>query len=456
MQAKNYTNPADRGRFGFSMSGEYRSPYKGESVIVALLVGMAAVAGAVLFFVVRQIVQKDKEVQDKASLFVALAGIIALAIFIFILVMVFGVGVRNIRKGFKCQYSANDETFTTTIGGDLHVIRYAEVSCITFEPRTSFGKIRGYDVTVKVKGVNERYAICSDGYMSPQATPFYIIQERMDILHEPHSATYTNESRADSRAITRAEVERAKTGSVSAMDKMALLLGETSNMPELSTDKSPTQQAAVRTTQTVNSYGQADMPAVGQPMPLSASVYLGEDGRERAIEETQAQGSFYIKAQFGVTLAITLIVMALSALTVIFLLTVFFGFVQSGMINLGKTDTIITIAAAILIQPLVVYKTVMMTHGKSYNYRADGRGFFVTSQRKDNDNTQLLYKDVMSVDYTPFKVFGKVRGYKIDILMTYGIVRFDYVFPSYKHPIPRQYLPFEVIRSNIPKNNGSA
>lgn len=452
MQARNYTNPEDRGRFGFSMSGEYRTPYKGESVITALLVGLAAVAGAILFFVVRQIVQDDKEVQDKGSFFVAAAGGIALVIFIFILVMIFGVGIRNVKKGFKCQYSANDETFTTTIGGDLHVIKYADVTSMTFEPRTAFGKIRGYDITVKVKGVNEHYAVCSDGYMSPQATPFYIIQERMDILNEPHSAAYTNESRANSRAITRIEAERAQTGSLNAMDKMALLLGETSNMPELSSDSSPSQQAAARVTQMMNSYGQAEMPAVGQPMPLSASVYLGEDGRERPVTETQSQGTFYVKASLGVMIVLTLIMMSLSALVAIFLLTVIFSFVQSGNIDLGNIDTIITLVAAVLIQPFVIYKTVMQTHGKSYNYKADGRGFFVTSGRKDNDNTQLLYKDVMSVDYTPLKVFGKMRGYKVDILMNYGIVHYDYIFPSYRHPVPRQYLPFEVIRSSIPKN----
>lgn len=449
MQAQNYTNPADRGRFGFSMSGEYRAPYKGESLIVTMLVGLAVVAAAILFFIVRQIVQRDKDVQDGASFFVGVGGAIALIIFVIILIMIFGVGIRNVKKGFKCQYSANDATFTATIGGDLHVIKYSEVTSVTFEPRMTFGKIRGYDVTVRVNGVNERFSVCSDGYMSERATPFYIIQERLDILRQPQQGSgYINNAHANTRGITRAETDLAQSGSISAMDRMARLLGETSDMPELKAGGSPSQQAVARMNQMMNSYGQADMPAVGQPMPLSASnVYVGADGRERALDDVLSQGVFYIKPKFGIVLTLTLIIMALSALVVVAALTVIFSFV----INWGSADTIITIAAAVLIQPIVIYKTVMQTHGKSYSYKADGRGFFVTSGKND-DNYQILYKEVMSVDYTPYKLFGKVRGYNVDILTNCGIVHYDYIFPSYSHPIPRQYLPFEVIRQNMPQS----
>ncbi len=41
LQEKNYTNPEDRGRFGFSMSGDFYTPYKFETVLVIALIAVA-------------------------------------------------------------------------------------------------------------------------------------------------------------------------------------------------------------------------------------------------------------------------------------------------------------------------------------------------------------------------------------------------------------------------------
>lgn len=446
MQAKNYTNPEDRGRFGFSMSGEYRSPYKVEGLLVTLLVGLGVVAGLVIFFSLNTLWRRNQMEQDSTSTFVLIGCIIALVVSVLAIIAIFGVGIRSVKKGFLCKYSANDETFTATIGGDLHVIHYKDVIGVTFQPRSSLGKIRGYDVIVRIGAATEKFSICSDGYLSPQATPFYIIQERMEMLRRPGSTSTptVNTTHSDTRAITKAEVERAQTGSVSAMDRMAQLLGETSNMPELSVSQSYSQRAAAEVTKLLNSYSDDEMPAVGQQPRRTPDTYIGMEGREHPINEIHSQGVFYIKPTkkalllsgvgVGILYCAVLIAVAYLVLVRSFIVGELFG-------------PVIAIAA-VLTTPFVIYHFSSRKRGSLFNYRADGRGFYITSKA---GNSQILYKDVLSVDYTATKFLWKAYGYKVDILTTYGLITYDYIFPHFGHKVPTQYIPFTVIRDNIPK-----
>lgn len=446
VQEKNYTNPEDRGRFGFSMSGEYRAPYKAEAFVVTLLVGVAVIAGLALFFTLSAIWQRNEMEQDSTSAFVLIGSIIALIVFVIILIVVFGVGIRNIKKGFLCKYSANDETFTTTIGGDLHVIQYKDVIGVTFQPRSSLGKIRGYNVIVRVGTKEEVFGICSDGYLSPQATPFYIIQERMEILRRPRSTTQVNTLRADSKAITKAEIERAQSGSVSAMDKMAQLLGETSNMPELSVSQSYSERAVEQVNQMMREYSSNEMPAVGEKN-RTPDTYIGMDGREHPNNEVQAQGIFYIKPSRR-KLILTAVISFFGSLGLALL--ILYVLCQSVFVALlfVLIPVEVVYAASFIIAVFMMYHFTSRAKGPLFNYRADGRGFYLTSKA---GNSQILYKDVLSVDYTATKFLWTRYGFKVDILTTYGLITYDYIYPHFGHTVPTQFIPFDVLRRNIPK-----
>ena len=450
MQAKNYTNPNDRGRFGFSMSGEYRAPYKSEPVFVLLLIGVAAAAGVGLFFFMANFVEKTKREEGAASTFVIIAGVIALALFIAILIAVFGVGIKNVKKGFLCKYSANDETFTATVGGDLHVIRYSEVSNINFEPRSTLGKIRGYDVTIRVNGRDEMFSICSDGYLAPNSTPFFIIQERLDIMRRAKPSAQINTARSDTRAITRAEIDRAKTGSLNAMDRMSQLLGETSSMPELSATPSATERAVAEVERLMNSYQSAGMPSIGEgARPASPNYYIDDMGRQHSMDATQAEGSFYVKPDplflILLTAAITVISGVLAFVLINFLIVPLVGL---RLKSLGTLLTVIELAVTAAAVLFAFYLSVTRIRGPLHRYKADGRGFFITVKGKGQD--QILYKDVLSVDYKRTKLLWGNRGYKVDILTTYGVVHFDYIFPNFNQSIALKNLPFDVIKRNIP------
>lgn len=450
MQAKNYTNPQDRGRFGFSMSGEYRAPYKSESVLVAILIGVAVGAGVALFFIMMSFVEKSKREAEDTAAFVIIATAIALMIFAAILIAIFGVGIRSVKKGFLCKYTANDETFTATVGGDLHVIQYSEVTNVNFQPRSSLGKIRGYDVTVRVNGRDEEFSICSDGYLSPKSTPFYIIQERIDIMRRSQNTVQVNTAKANTGAITRASADRATKQNLTAMDRMAQLLGETSNMPELSVEASPTERAVAEVDKLMNSYPNADMPSVGakQSNPFNANTYVDESGREHSINSTLAQGSFYVKPDPRVWVAFIIGVTMLSGALFVFLWNV--AGLYTGMLPTPLYD-IVFIVLFLIVLWTAFFNSATKTRSPVHNYKADGRGFYVTV--KGQGKEQILYKDVLSVDYSPMKFLWGSRGYKVDILTTYGVVHFDYLFPRFNHRIILQNLPFDIIKRNIPKRD---
>lgn len=446
MQQKNYTNPEDRGRFGFSKCGDFRSPYNAEPAFVAMLLSVAVVVGFVLFFVLNQIATRSRINQEAGSPILFISIIIAFIVFVAVLIVIFGVGIRSVKKGFKCSYSANEEMFTATIGGDLRVIKYQEVVDVQFRPRTSLGKIRGYDVTVKlINGTEEFFSVCSDGYMSPQATPFYIITERLEILKNsrsnPSQAVRQNTVKSNSKAITQAEVERRTVGGISAMDKMAHLLGETSNMPELSTVASPLEKAEAAVSKLLNDYSPDEMPAVGErARPKSEGYFIGLEGREHSLDTVQAQGVYNVKPETKMMILIGILVAAIDVAVMIALppyvipniISEFFPLISAGL--------------ALITAPPLVFYFVSRLRGTLYNYKADGRGFYITS-KKGND--QILYKDAISIDFTLIKWFGKAYGYRVDILMTYGPVRIDFKFPHFNHKLAKQFTPFEVIRRNI-------
>ena len=427
------------------MSGEYRAPYKAESVFVIILLGIAVGAGVALFFVMNNFAAKSKREEGYASSFVIMGGVIALVFFLLILFLVFAVGIKNVKRGFVCKYTANDETFTTTIGGDLHVIQYREVTNIHFQPRSSLGKIRGYDITIRINGRDEVYSICSDGYLSPNSTPFFIIQERLDIIRRQHSPVQENTAAANTKAITRAQVDRAKTGSVSAMDRMAQLLGETSNMPELSAAPSPTARAVAEMEKMMSNYPSAGMPSIGEGSRANGSNYYIDDvGRQQPMDAVQAQGIFYVRPDPLVSAAITVGLMALIG-SIIYILLLFIREHNFFGLFLGEYAPLI---AALAVQPFVFYFTVTRTRGALHNYKADGRGFYVTVKGKGQE--QILYKDVLSVDYKSTRLLWGYRGYKVDILTTYGVIHYDYIFPRFNQRIILKNLPFDIIKRNIP------
>ena len=177
-------------------------------------------------------------------------------------------------------------------------------------------------------------------------------------------------------------------------------------------------------------------------------VYTDDMGREHNMDEIQAQGIFYVKPSTAFLVALNVIIVPVSGMVTFRLLSLltFPLWVVPGLVIIL---TVLTLAAAAAVMFYTFLYCVKKTRGTLHSYKADGRGFYVRVKGKGKD--QILYRDVLSVDYTPTKFLWFDRGYKVDILTTYGIVHYDYIFPLFDHRISPENLPFDVIKRNIPE-----
>lgn len=177
-----YTNPEDRGRYGFSESGKFRAPFKADVVIVSLL--FAAIVLAEIFIIGFGIkIIQDNVLQKNEELIYGLIAVVVIVILSALVILGIGSAIRYIINGYPCNYAATDEKFTVNIGGDQQTIYYSDVQDISFTPRSFFGKVRGYFVHITVAGEKREYGVSFDGYQSEKTTPFYIIQERIDAMN---------------------------------------------------------------------------------------------------------------------------------------------------------------------------------------------------------------------------------------------------------------------------------
>lgn len=197
-----------------------------------------------------------------------------------------------------------------------------------------------------------------------------------------------------------------------------------------------------------------DTPPPSKEAHLSRDVKLYTDdmGRNHVIDEIQAQGIFYVKPPAALLAVINVILVPISgaaAFRIFYYLTFIFKFIISEAFWIVLK--VLNFAAAAAVMFLVFLYCVKKTRGTLHSYKADGRGFYVSVKGKGKD--QILYRDVLSVDYTPTKFLWFDRGYKVDIVMTYGVVHYDYIFPYFGHSISPENLPFDVIARNIPNRD---
>lgn len=190
-------------------------------------------------------------------------------------------------------------------------------------------------------------------------------------------------------------------------------------------------------------------------------IYIDDMGREHSADEIQAQGSFYTKpevkkvAEYCIRLSLPTIA---ASFIVIYIMTLFIqGDIQIPVFVI----TAVQLGVLIVPELIVLYHCITSTPGILHRYKADGRAFYVTVMGKDKvigdekitGKEQILYKDVLGVSYTPTTLLLGDRGYNVDIITTYGVIHYDYIFPRFKHSIAAKDLPFEVIKRNIPNRD---
>lgn len=407
MRKKDYSAAANAGRTGHSGSGTYRAPYKSEPLITGIIFGVVGVLALLIALFVIGIV-RDNLKNDSSDLMLLLAVGVCLLL---VEALVIGTGivlVRIARTGYKCSYIADEERFITNEGGNSRTIYYNDVQAVHFVPRSVWGRVRGYEVTVVLNGFQEEYAVTSEGFISEKSTPFYIITERVEEIRRQ-------------QAHERYEQELAKLGTNASTAPMK--------------PKGPSESK----TQIFNRLGQdAQMPAVNLSAVAKAAptktdttenkeqkndIYIDDDGRERLYSDVLGTGRFKTLCKPKKTAAL-----AVGA---------FVGL--SLAVFLGKTRGIEFALIGIAVFALMV---IIFFIGDENTYRANGREFVVAD--KKGCETHIVYSNVQSVHY-----LGMLLGYKVEILTRYGIVSFkclDKRKGIYRKP---EKLPFHIIEKKI-------
>lgn len=449
MLNKNYTNPLDKGRFGFSASGKFHAPYKAEGFLISLTVAGGVVLSVLAtVFIVRFLRTNPSGIEEGRTFEAMMFGIINI-VAVAVILLVTGLVIRVIVQGYECSYIADEEKFMLEYGSSHYTIYYSEVQNVHFLPRTFFRKVHGYSVTVKINGANEEYAITSDGYISESATPFYIIKERMELLREDNSAITASYS-----------VKPVKREDIPLTERVSSILGKDAEMPGISAATRPDIVAANKANSdpvipdypgelagkvspTVNGYAD-DMPAVGADGKVigTAPVYMAADGRDRSVHDIIASGSFREPMSPVKALVISLIAIIIYA-------AVFIWVFSCGSDSMSGIIPMALTIALIILFPFYAGTIInYLKCGDLYTYKANGREFVIISKNKKEE--RILYSDVQDVVYNKREFLWFIKGYKVEILTRYGVIKFDYVCEGRRLP-DTSALPFEVIRERIAK-----
>lgn len=448
MQSKNYTNPMDKGRFGFSASGKFNAPYKLEGLLVSLTVAGGIVIGVlVTIFLIRLLRTNPTGISSGRMFEAMMFGLLIIAADALIF-FVTGLIIKIITQGYECRYIADEEKFMLDYGSSHKTIYFSEVQNIHFAPRSVFRKVRGYYVTVKINGANEDYAVTSDGYLSENATPFYIIKERMELFRRDASLGKP----VTPAAPVNTPLSPVKRDEIPITDRVSSILGKDAEMPGISARTRPDIVAANKqnsdpvipdypgdlvgkVSPTVNGYA-ADMPAVGADGRVAgvSPTFIGTDGRERSVRDLLASGSFREPLAPWKAVLISFIALVLYAAAFLGVYYTVYNPIASLVIN----------AAMIISFPFIAGTIInYFKKGELYNYKANGLEFVVTS--KKNKEERILYSDVQDVVYNKHEFLWFIKGYKVEILTTYGVIRYNYVCEGRRLP-DTSALPFEVIR----------
>ena len=475
MLEKNYTNEEDKGRFGFSESGTFRTAYKAEMAltVIFIIIFIAGTVGGLCgaSFFLRYMIDTSPQATDPT--FYAITSTVILVGAVILSYTIMKIGIAYTKRGYKCTYSATEEIFTANIGGDVHTIKYCDVSAVNFTPRAIFGKVTGYDIDVNVGNRIEHFALTFEGqYQSEKSTPFYIIKERIGIIENRRSDEAKMLADMKSRAtspLRPEDIEKARENKQTTLERTDALFAKASEMSAVT----PVKPTALPLSEP--EFDETEMPSVGKKasetaaerIKLSPTVEslvaeqarideseraknftsLEQANRARELDEMEivGQGSFYIgRTGFPRILCIVaetiLSLIELGALY--FLMNVITAVFSSPVLFYIIGITVLYIA---LSTPICVF----LRSGTEYRYSANAREFSFSRRDGKGAVAHFFYKDVLSVDYAPHKFLWYDNGYYVTIETKSGFFTYKYTFPRFKHPISQNDLPFEKIRERI-------
>ncbi len=411
-----YSNVLNAGRSGFSASGTYRAPYKLEPLVTGLIWGMAVVLSVISAIFAMRFVRVNWNA-DSGDMMLVLAMAVGFIIAEALIIAVCTVLVRIAGSGYRCSYISDDERFVTQEGDNSRTIYYSDVQAVYFVPRSVFGKIRGYEVTVVLNGYQERYAVISEGFISEKSTPFYIITERVEQIRRVQSHE-RYEQEMSKLGVSELNARNQKKSSETAANR----LGQDVAMPGLNLSA---MAAAV------------EQEKLSEDTDKIPDSYIDKDRRERSYNEVIGSGRFKVVCSLQKAVVLAVVAAAAIALSVYFTAVFYRRMTVTMLYTFGAEYAALLPGIAIAGLMAIIFML-----GDECTYRANGREFVVTN--KKGGETHIAYEHAQGVHY-----FNTLLGYKVEILTVYGVITYNCVDRRGRIYEKPEKLPFDIISKNI-------
>ena len=450
MENSSNSKTSGNGRFGLSSSGEFNAPYAYENMLklVALAAGAGFVA-LVIFVSIKVLRNVIASLPEGGSgdqrLFPAIVAAFVIFAAVVLALLFVGFTIKYVGTGFKCTYAANDEKMMLNYGKTEFIIFYQDVDLVEFSPRSFFNKINGYDVQIRINGQIQEFSIVSDAYISPKSTPFFIVKTQsekirianVDVNDENRTEREIAMNIGSGRAISQAEIERARTKKTSVYDRLGELFDEGGDNVSNAESQEYVSPYAGKVSPTAEGYS-GDLPKATAMFERENHEIVLDNGRERDLYEIMKTGSFYV-APDKKSLLIALIIWLLLGGAV--------GAVIGYIIAYYTRVFIMIPIVAAVVGIYFLINGLKHQHGRQYQYRADGRSMKITSNRKPEEN--IVFDNVKSVNYVRKNLFGKPYAINVSIVTRYGTLNYRYLYPRFGKEIKESELPFAIIKDNI-------
>lgn len=370
-------------RFGFETHGKFRCTYSTEKFYLILITvlyfaGLSASSGVLI---------GTMEAESQA-LFIALAVLVAWVIWTVICIIPF----RLVLFGSEYDYSADGDKMTIYHGMSTMDIFYYNVMNVRYEPLLFFGKQRGFVVTIVTRKSTNVFRLIYrrfDAKMSPETTPFAILEERAGLKKQ-----------SDPDLVIRHRREKMDEQQLAAEDAML-------ERPVLRSEK----QVQVN---------------------IQPHITCVESEDDFII----AKGVFFTPFRYELLLLLCCILGCLLSMAAIAYLAASLNY--SPLMLFG----LLTIPIAI-----AVWRVARRTE---FRYEADGREFRITGRKH---REVIYYRDVEEVRYKPLMQLWTQRGYKVEIVTKYRSICYDCLFLANRKQQRTQELPFHVIEQHITDKN---
>ncbi len=323
-------------------------------------------------------------------LFLAMALLLGMAIWLLICF----IALRIVMKGSEYYYKADESKLTIFHGPQTMDFFYTNIMNVRYEPLMFLKWQRGFVVTVVTRKSTYTFKYIYDNLhanMVPENTPFYIIEDRAGLRKEADPDLYFK------------------------------------HMREHQTEYEEVVES-----------GRAERPIKYDERLHPADVEIKPVDEKKMII---AKGTFSTPHNPLKLLLLTL------ALAICLFILIIFG-VQAAtsavmILKIGYT----ALSALVIVATLVCLYYIL--HYPEYRYEADRLEFRITDPKGKSE--AIYYIDVTDVRYSPLKLFGIQRGYKVEIITKYRTITYDWLFLKNRKFQKTSESPFHVIEEHIEK-----